>query len=1142
MKPRYTVFLLSLSLGVILALAWLLAGRPLPTHASPRDCTPGPHSGTLAASETWCASDNPHIMTAYVIVPEGITLTLESGAIVQGANWITDLRIEGHLEAVGTSSQPITITSLTDSGPDQWAGLYFNGGDGNLDYVTVRYGGTLSHYTGKPGNVILRNVQDGLVRIQHSRILDVGNIAGNTVHGLFVENSRLELTDTFFSGNAVESGGGVEDDGYPMAIIGVSSVVTMTGNIFTGNLHDRVLLGDWGGHPMTANAQATLYRQAALEGYEFGTNYTIPAGMTLHVEPGVTLMSRWGQGIQVLGRLEAIGTAAQPITITSATNTGPNQWGDLYFNGGTGKLDHVTVRYGGACGGGCLSANIILRNVGGAGVQISNSFIAEVDSPGNSPAGLLMINSVAVVANTVLADIGSESTAAALRIVGADSQVQLTNVAVIRTGLPGGGGKAIRVEGGASLSAVHTTIAGNRGDGISVNGASAIFTNTILSDNSVGVRVESGGVVTMTQTLWDRNVTPVVGVIQETGHLEGFAGLDTDGCHLTRYSAALSQGLDSGTAEDLDGESRPQPAGTAPDLGSDEFLYNPNDFFVAETVAFDPQWVILPDPESGEPYGLMRQQYMLRYYYGSPNPNPPALTVTITDTLPDELTFEYETHNPAMSLNQSGQTLTWQTQAPVQAGQSGGILLSGWYDQPEPGRTLVNQSAFRAPGYHFDLQTITETPLFPPLIISPGSGEICPDPSGNVTVSGMAQGGAVIRVYENGVEVISTTAATSGAFTAVYPSTHAGIDPQTTITAEACAPSDPDHCSDPSQPIYLTEALSFWCPQRSLWEDDVNGQHVAYQFRSASGRFSTQNWVISGILGFNDTDLTLHTCNCPAASGTTAPPSSVWVVADGVTYNPTGSHPEYHFDITGGAHNVVFWAQCGSNQVSSEGDILIDPDGYVFDITQGFDALDPTLHAIQGVTVTAYVSMPQWGGWIPWPAQLYNDQQNPQVTGDDGYFAFFTPPGYYYLQVDGPEGYQSWRSPVVEVITEVVHVNVPLTPDGLAAAQQILLTPNGPDLPVITITAGSEVTWMADLADDLAPEWVTALYANPHLHVVSQLDPLNNTLGWDSGLMAPGSVYHRRFDAPGVYLYTDGNGHTGKVIVLVKIYLPMIRR
>ena len=60
--------------------------------------------------------------------------------------------------------------------------------------------------------------------------------------------------------------------------------------------------------------------------------------------------------------------------------------------------------------------------------------------------------------------------------------------------------------------------------------------------------------------------------------------------------------------------------------------------------------------------------------------------------------------------------------------------------------------------------------------------------------------------------------------------------------------------------------------------------------------------------------------------------------------------------------------------------------------------------SVGGVTVTAYISAPTWGGWIPWPAHIYG-QTNPQVTDNlypdgittTGYYAFYTPPGLYYL-------------------------------------------------------------------------------------------------------------------------------------------------
>lgn len=49
----------------------------------------------------------------------------------------------------------------------------------------------------------------------------------------------------------------------------------------------------------------------------------------------------------MLGGLQAVGTPAQPITFTSAQNSGPGEWSGLVFDGGTGRLRYVTVRYSG---------------------------------------------------------------------------------------------------------------------------------------------------------------------------------------------------------------------------------------------------------------------------------------------------------------------------------------------------------------------------------------------------------------------------------------------------------------------------------------------------------------------------------------------------------------------------------------------------------------------------------------------------------------------------------------------------------------------------------------------------------------------------------------------------------------------------
>ena len=198
--------------------------------------------------------------------------------------------------------------------------------------------------------------------------------------------------------------------------------------------------------------------------------------------------------------------------------------------------------------------------------------------------------------------------------------------------------------------------------------------------------------------------------------------------------------------------------------------------------------------------------------------------------------------------------------------------------------------------------------------------------------------------------------------------------------------------------------------------------------------------------------------------------------------------------------------------------------------------------SIAGITVTAYVSVPEWGGWMPWPAQLYDNQINPQVTKADGYFAFFTPPGSYYLQATGAGGYQAWRSPVIEVITQVVHANVPLTPWTSNAASQIILAPDGLSPATITVPLGSSVEWLSALGSSPTITDLVRYADNPVLRLLSG-NPFTNTLGFDSGALTPGQVYRRQFNRLGTYSYSDGAGHTAQVVVTkARVYLPLIKK
>ncbi|MCS7062249.1 MAG: hypothetical protein RMN25_13970, partial [Anaerolineae bacterium] len=681
----------------------------------------------------------------------------------------------------------------------------------------------------------------------------------------------------------------------------------------------------------------------------------------------------------------------------------------------------------------------------------------------------------------------------------------------------------------------HNTLARNQGgNGAAITllsgGRTTFFTNTLIADSPIGVYKMSGaGQVRLVRTLWSNIITATFnegsGIITDVNPLVGPAGLDTDGYHLTRYSAALGQGIAAGLTNDIDGEVRPQPAATFPDIGADEAAYVPGEEFVAEKVAFAPQWVA----DASNPAGRLQQRYLLRYYYGSPQANPPPLMVAITDTLPAELTFEAESHHPTMSFTQTGRQLTWHTEAPVSKGQSGEIVLETIYANPNPGRVVTNTAEVQAGPFRFDLQAVTQAPVIRPLIAFPGNGELCP---GSVQVRGQAQPGVTVTLSANNNPIAQVAAGANGLFSVSY--SYPGGD--VTLTARACTADG--RCSEPSEAVELTSSRSFWDPQRSIWRKD----NVVYRFRDGSGRYATENWSLPGFYYFSNTTLELHVCNCP---GSNQPPTEVWVLADGQQYTPPFYEPPVARFYIGMAHNVQFKAQCGvgggSPVYTSTGVVLIDPDGFVFDVTKGFDPLSPTLHSLAGVTVTCMVSMPNWGGWVPWPAHLYENQINPQVTGEDGYFAFFTPPGFYYLHVEGKQGFQSWRSPIIEVISEIVHVNVPLTPWASRDAQ-VALTSEGPVPLTVTIAPGQSVEWRVIADPLLSPEALAKLYDNPIVRPLSARNPLSDTLGFDGGMMAPSSVYRRQFTAPGTYTYSDGLGHTGAVVVFGnrRAYLPAV--
>ncbi len=120
------------------------------------------------------------------------------------------LIVQGHLEAIGTSAQPITFTSEI-AGPGQWDGIAFTGGSGHLRHTTVRYGGDYKNI-GNPhnrANIAVLDVLTGQVLIESSQILSASYGSGQSDRGLTIRDSTVVLSDTVIAGN----GDGTNDFG-----------------------------------------------------------------------------------------------------------------------------------------------------------------------------------------------------------------------------------------------------------------------------------------------------------------------------------------------------------------------------------------------------------------------------------------------------------------------------------------------------------------------------------------------------------------------------------------------------------------------------------------------------------------------------------------------------------------------------------------------------------------------------------------------------------------------------------------------------------------------------------------------------------------------------------------------------------------
>ncbi|MFI4854867.1 MAG: right-handed parallel beta-helix repeat-containing protein [Phycisphaerales bacterium JB065] len=381
------------------------------------------NTASAGAMEHIPGMDGWEIDTGDVLVPSGTVLTIGPGVRLFGLADTSELQVQGRLECLGTASDPIVMTSFDDTDATIWDGLTFNGANasGLLRWTEIRRGGGSNAFAIR-SNVTAANSPD--IVMEDCTVSDIDS--GGTDYGIYSTNSVIECLRTTFrncgdsdsdfgffafsaAGSSALVDGSFENNLGVCALVQANSIQDVNGCSFSANASDRIRVR--AGSTAVASAMVVM---DGMEGWEIGTgDIVVPSSGTLVISPGVTVFGlNDGSELQVQGRLECLGTMAEPILMTSVHDSNADTWDGITFNGAnsSGLLQWTTVRYGGGGNGFAVRSNISTANC--PDLVMEHCDLTDIEIGGNV-CGLYCSNSNTRVSECEFARIGAAETGSA---------------------------------------------------------------------------------------------------------------------------------------------------------------------------------------------------------------------------------------------------------------------------------------------------------------------------------------------------------------------------------------------------------------------------------------------------------------------------------------------------------------------------------------------------------------------------------------------------------------------------------------------------------------------------------------------------------------------------------------------------------
>ncbi|MBC8186154.1 choice-of-anchor D domain-containing protein [candidate division KSB1 bacterium] len=323
-------------------------------------------------------------------------------------------------------------------------------------------------------------------------------------------------------------------------------------------------------------------------------NIVIAPEDSLKIEPGAELRFDGAYEFKVYGILNAVGTVTDSIIFTRNRATEDSKWGGIWFDNGKNesKIEYCRIEYGKSMnrGGGAIycyqtsptiSHNLLINNISRNGGAIACGLCSPVISENiimnntayQSGASIYLTQSSALIRNNLIVN------------------NYLVNPA------PSLGGAGVYCQS-SSPKIINNTIVNNIsgssiGAGIYIENilSQPIIINNVITNNSdYGIYVYSGNPSLSYNDVWGNregnfyNCPPYVGdfVMVNINHDScdaflnsqldpQFVDIDGSDYHLSDLSPCISAGIFSELVlEDLEGNPRPNPSNTYPDIGAFE--------------------------------------------------------------------------------------------------------------------------------------------------------------------------------------------------------------------------------------------------------------------------------------------------------------------------------------------------------------------------------------------------------------------------------------------------------------------------------------------------------------------------------------------------------------------------------------------